>query len=310
MPREPSRAFWWRSHLTFRDLRSYAPVQEAIRALWEKEPFDLAVCSFMRSTMAAPLDIVPCLLDADCLPEPTGLLSRALWPVTLRLMRQRSARFRTTFVIRPDDANVLKTARTELLPGISVTANRPVTVRTYARNILFVGSPQWGPNREAIEYLINYVAPLLRARVPEYQLRIVGSGTEAYSNQYGISGGGFVKDLRAEYEHAAVVVCPVMTGGGANIKLAEALQLGCAVLCTPHAAAGFRGIVTPGVDVVIAAPQDFSLALYDLLTAPKRLVMLRRRARVLGYGTLSQRHFNSVVAQVAHAAVQPGRQID
>src|SRR5688572_14352105 len=82
LPAEPSRGFWLRRHLTFREFRPWPPARAAMEEVRKDYPFDLAVCSFFRSTGAAPDHLSPCLLDADCLPEPGGLLTRLLWPAT------------------------------------------------------------------------------------------------------------------------------------------------------------------------------------------------------------------------------------
>jgi len=75
---------WQASMGYFRPSRRHEAVLRAIHADY---PFDLAVCSFYRSAPVAPLDLAPCILDADALPWPTGRISSLLWPATKRAMR-------------------------------------------------------------------------------------------------------------------------------------------------------------------------------------------------------------------------------
>lgn len=304
VPANPSRAFWVLSHLTFRELRPDARAQAAVRSILAEDPVDLVVCSFIRSTVAAPIGSVPCLLDVDCLPEPSGRVADVIMPITARLTARRAAQFSTAFVIRPSDAERLRPANTVLLPGISTTPSAPVDVRPDARNVLFVGSPHWPPNREAIELLVRRLAPALMEKRPRFVVRVVGQDTEQYTGLPGVSVGGFVDNIVDEYTKAAIVVCPIVSGGGANIKLAEALQLGAACVATDRAAAAYAGIAERGRHLLTAPTFDaFIDTVLEVLGDESRLEQLRTEARKLGSGMLSQHYFDGVVAAAARRAL-------
>ncbi len=94
--------------------------------------------------------------------------------------------------------------------------------------ILFVGTFNWLPNVEAVEFLADQVWPILRNKFPEARLRIVGSSPtkkiQAYARQdKNIEVTGRVPDVREEYARANVLVAPVFSGKGTRYKVLEAM---------------------------------------------------------------------------------------
>lgn len=108
---------------------------------------------------------------------------------------------------------------------------------------LFVGPMHRGENREALQWFADQVWPLVRARVPDAELRVAGRATDAQRAEYGATPGfrmlGFVDDLDALYASAAAVVAPLWVGAGVKFKVVEALVRGVPVVGT---AVAFEGI--------------------------------------------------------------------
>lgn len=69
---------------------------------------------------------------------------------------------------------------------------------------------------------------------------------------------GHVDDLRFVFAAADVVVNPVTTGSGSNIKLAEYLASGLSVVTT---AVGLRGFEGHSDDVIVAEREGFAAAI-------------------------------------------------
>jgi glycosyltransferase involved in cell wall biosynthesis len=277
--------------------RSYVDVLENIHKAFS---YDIAFCSFFRNSCVAPTYLVPCLLDVDAVSPSTGALTRLLWPLTRRAMQQRAKAFKAIYVIRQSDKLIFGATMSrdiKVLPGISVTA-RPGT-NSFCRNkrVLLVGSPQWKPNRDAIDWLLSLRVPVLLNKMG-YELRLVGAGTDSVTEEPGLSCGGFVDDLSAEYRKAVLVLCPIFSGGGANIKLAEAVQFGCPVLASIHAAAGFDGILVPEDHIeVFSSRSMFIEKLTSLLQRPDRLEQLRERAIQISQTFLNQDYCNLIIAE-------------
>jgi glycosyltransferase involved in cell wall biosynthesis len=300
---EASRHYWIRRHLSAAEFREFPAAARKVEELCAKEGFDLALCSFFRGAAAAPLRAVPCLLDVDCIPEPDGVIAKGLWPLSRRVMAHRAAQFSTTFVIRRADANLLNRGRTRLLPALSATAGEVIETAPQTNALLFVGNATWPPNQDAIRFLVEELAPELLLRAPDLRVRIVGGGTENVVGCSNVSAGGFVSDLRAEYRNARLVLCPVFFGGGANVKLAEALQVGAACVATEHAADGFTGLAVPGRDLLVASSRrSFIETVLSVAHDTTRLDSLRQAAARLSRTLLNQDHINAIVEEsVQHA---------
>lgn len=76
------------------------------------------------------------------------------------------------------------------------------------------------------------------------------------------------EDLAALLHGAAVIVLPITTGGGSNLKTAEAIYTGKPVLATPHALRGYGDAARWPTITVAPTPEAFRHGLRGLLDAP------------------------------------------
>lgn len=109
--------------------------------------------------------------------------------------------------------------------------------------VLFVGTFNWLPNVEAVEYLVEKVWPMLKEMVPGVQLRIVGTAPTKKILAYGevdndITVTGRVEDIRQEYARAHVLLAPVFSGKGTRYKVLEAMATRTPVVGTTLALEG------------------------------------------------------------------------
>ncbi len=272
-------------------------------ALRREYPFDLAVCSVFRTTPAAPLNIVPCLLDVDAMPEPQGRLSRLLRPLELRAMRRRA---------RPVRRLLRDPCRRRACAGAgrrdvaaARRAARPTIVQAERQRRVFLVSPMgWRPNRQGGGDAARGRS-CLRLAEHGYTLRFAGAGTDEIEPRPGLEPVGFVDDIAREYAEAALVLCPILSGGGATIKLAEAVQHGCAVLASAHSAAGYGSTLVPGRDIeTFRGPEDLVERLLGLLDAPDRLAALRSAARQAAATVLDIDAIQQIVMDEARRALE------
>jgi hypothetical protein len=287
---------WALHHLSFRDYRDDKMAQSRVREIYREYPFELIFCNFFRTSGAACFDLAACIIDTDAIPEDNSNLMRLLRPLTQNFMRRRAAMFDGVFVIRESDRRLLAPVESDLLPALASRDIAPLSPGDDARNLLFVGSTRWGPNADAAKFLAEKLAPAIYQTAPELKVRLVGEGTDAIAPRPGLSTGGFVDDLAEEYKNARLVMCPVWSGGGANVKLAEAIQYGAACAASAYAAAGFETMLTPGEDLMVSAtPEEFVKDVCALAVDPVRTAALRRSARHRARDALSHAHFEDVL---------------
>lgn len=114
-----------------------------------------------------------------------------------------------------------------------------------APRLLFFANHRYGPNRDALGWLVDSVFPLVQRVVPRARLEIAGANlddeTRARLDRPGITVTGSFHDVAAVLDAADIVLCPLRVGGGIKVKMIEALRRGCTVVTTSVGAQGIHG---------------------------------------------------------------------
>jgi glycosyltransferase involved in cell wall biosynthesis len=176
-----------------------------------------------------------------------------------------------------------------------------------ADRVVFVGSMDWLPNQDGVRFFLEEVWPRIRARRPTATFQVVGRDPPAklcrFSGSDGIEIAGTVPDVRPYLEEAAVVVVPILVGGGTRLKIYEAMAMGKAVVSTTIGAEGL--VYTPGQHLLVAdEPAAFAEAVVSLLKAPPFRRHLGAAARRLVNQCFSAetvaRQFESICQDTLH----------
>lgn len=169
--------------------------------------------------------------------------------------------------------------------GIDVTVyapDRAPAAEMGQAALAFTGKMDFRPNVDAMLWFARRVLPLIRERVPEAHLWVVGQRPhqrlESLREDPGVTLTGWVEAVQPYIAGATVYVAPLRMGGGTRLKLLEAMAMERAVVATHLGAEGFP--VTSGRELVLAdAPEAFAAAVVDLLQDPDRRAELGRSAR-------------------------------
>jgi O-antigen biosynthesis protein len=113
--------------------------------------------------------------------------------------------------------------------------------------IIFVAGFAHPPNVDAAAWLANEVLDLIRQRVPDATLSIVGANpTEAVralaSARIEVTGWVTEDELRARYGRARIALVPLRFGAGVKSKVVEALREGLPLVTTSVGAQGLPGV--------------------------------------------------------------------
>jgi polysaccharide biosynthesis protein PslH len=133
-------------------------------------------------------------------------------------------------------------ARVEVAPnGVDCDAIQPLPPSA-TKEILFVGYFRHRPNLDGVLYFAREVYPLLRAKVPDATLCIVGRGAPpevvSLAGIPGITVAGEVPELEPYYRRCAASVVPLRAGGGTRLKILESMAFGRPVVSTTIGAEG------------------------------------------------------------------------
>ncbi len=112
--------------------------------------------------------------------------------------------------------------------------------------LLFVGSLDWYPNIDAIEWFLDEVLLFLKSK-NLYHFDIVGRDPskkliQKISTFSNVTLHSNVPSIEEYYLNADIVVIPIRSGSGINIKVLEALSYGIPIIMTTFAKRGYDGL--------------------------------------------------------------------
>ena len=147
---------------------------------------------------------------------------------------------------------------------------QPIRRKMGSKNIVTLGTLHYPPNADGIRWFFNEVFPLVRQRVPDATLTIIGKNPPkdflelTAGNPETIKVTGYVPDLIPYLQESALMVVPVRAGGGMRVRILEAFAYGMPVVTTTI---GLEGIhATLGKDVIVAdSAVDFADSVSNLL---------------------------------------------
>lgn len=125
--------------------------------------------------------------------------------------------------------------------------------RAFTGRFGHIGSMDWAPNLEGINWFLTEVWPSIHHQFPNVSFHLAGRNMPASiqtNEQMQCFVHGEVADSKVFISSLDVLVVPLFSGSGVRIKIAEAMSLGVPVLTTAVGAEGLE--VTGGNDVFIA----------------------------------------------------------
>jgi glycosyltransferase involved in cell wall biosynthesis len=137
------------------------------------------------------------------------------------------------------------------------------------------------PNIEAVQFFAKDILPRIRRHVPQATFHIVGTSPAKEVKRLAsdcITVHGTVPDMRPYYREAAVVVVPLLHGGGTRLKILEAGASRKAIVSTSVGAEGLE--FHPGQHLVVAdSAGEFVEATVTLCGDASECCRLGRNAR-------------------------------
>jgi sugar transferase (PEP-CTERM/EpsH1 system associated) len=299
---DPPAVRWWgqqwhRVHLAahfetrYRQAGYYRSIRERIRELCIHERIDLVHVDLLAMTQYVdPQTNIPAIVDLhDSL---TLLYQRMLtaergWRKRLsaylglisvkRLEGILGRTFDLIITNSPVDEQVIRELSTKpktlTIPnGVDMEYFAPDSTLPEADKIVFTGVMDYAPNEDAALHFVEDIFPLVKAKRPQVQFWIVGSGpserVKALTRISGIHVTGRVDDVRPYVRSATVFVCPLRVGSGVKNKILAAMAMQKAVVATSMSIDGLD--LADSREVLLAdEPQAFAEKVVGLLTDQK-----------------------------------------
>ena len=147
---------------------------------------------------------------------------------------------------------------------------QPIKRKPGSKNIVTLGTLHYPPNADGIRWFFNEVFPLVRQRVPDVTLTIIGKNPPqdflelAERNPGVITVTGYVPELAPYLEPSALMVVPVRAGGGMRVRILEAFAYAMPVVTTTIGLEGIHAKLENDVLVADSAT-DFAKRVSELL---------------------------------------------
>lgn len=183
--------------------------------------------------------------------------------------------------------------------GVDLTYFYPNKKKTIVKNsIVIVGGMSWYPNREAVEFFIRDIWPVIKSEIPDMTVHIIGRNPTEKIISFGKSEPnvivhGFVDDVREYLWTANFYLCPIKTGGGTKLKILDALATGCCIIADPFSCKGIS--VTENENVLYAStPREYLEQIKRIASDPE----VENRLRDNGPKLIHERYSYSSIGRL------------
>jgi len=256
-----------------------------LEELHKKERFDRAVCDFLTPAGYFPrMDRAVLFqhnVETQVRERYAEHASNPLARFYFGLQADRMRRFETEIcrlaghvvaVSEPDAEQFRQmgaTRVTAIPTGVDVEYFTPKETKPPSMDMAFVGSMDWLPNVDGMQWFVQEVLPIVRERRPEASVCIVGRTPPASilamaERDPRIKVTGTVPDVRPYLWDAAISIVPLRIGGGTRLKIYESMAARVPIVSTAIGAEGLD--IHPPDDIRIAdTPRDFAERCIELL---------------------------------------------
>ena len=175
--------------------------------------------------------------------------------------------------VSPQDATVMRELfgieAVSVATGVDLDYFRRPPDAAHKADLVFVGSMDWLPNSDGVNYFVREILPLIWQRKPDCTLAIVGRAPSpammALAQQDSrIHVTGTVPDVRPWLWGASTSIVPLRIGGGTRLKIYEAMAAGTATVSTSIGAEGLD-VAHPANIRLADAPEAFAEQCVTLL---------------------------------------------
>ncbi len=161
--------------------------------------------------------------------------------------------------------------------------------------LFHVGSMNWRPNVEGIEFFLDEVWPLVLERFPKITFTIAGRCIPTAISQRtdpNLIIAGEVPSANEFILSKDIMIVPILSGSGVRVKIIEGMALGKTIITTTIGAEGLA--VENGKNILIAdTPEEFVEAISKCVHTPDICAILGENAR----NFVALNHNNEVITQ-------------
>ena len=251
--------------------------REALRQLLTRKSFDLVQIEFSMMWQYADIfDGISSVLDAHNIESEIvrqigetqiNPLRRFLYKLEEKKIRRGEEKAwrecKICFAVSEKEREVIAThgGKAFTIPnGVDLERFQYVPKENVDRRILLLAGMDYLPNVDSVKYFLNGILPLIREKLPDILLDVVGRDLwkiRGWLPHKGMEFHESVSDILPYLRQADLLVVPLRQGAGTRIKILEAMAAGLPVVATSK---GCEGLVVKDGEHLLIADEAGSFA--------------------------------------------------
>lgn len=163
--------------------------------------------------------------------------------------------------------------------GVDIDYFKKLNLQEESNTIIFTGNMSYAPNKDACNFLIEEILPLVKKQIPDIKLYLVGINADKEFSQIEnkhIVVKGYVEDIRTYIDKASLYISPLRFGSGIKNKVLEAMAMSKIVIGTGVSFDGIKGLLNSYIEVS-GNKKEIAERLIDLLNNPSTDVQKNAR---------------------------------
>ncbi|WP_072144777.1 glycosyltransferase family 4 protein [Hymenobacter sp. AT01-02] len=137
--------------------------------------------------------------------------------------------------------------------GVDLSRFQPDSaIRPKPRTLYMIGSLDWLPNQEGLDWFLAEVWPQVTEKYPDLELHIAGKEMPTRFRNLKLRNvciHGFVESAAVFMQQYEVMVVPLLSGGGMRIKIIEGMAMGTCIISTGLGSEGIH--VRDNFDIIL-----------------------------------------------------------
>lgn len=281
---------------SFVGLMSYKPLQvhyyvsskmsNVVNNELKSNNYDIIFCHLIRMAQYLPktLDIRKVVDFTDAISlnyKRSELFRKGIYGLINKIESKRVYKYEKKILFQTDmaifisevDSNFLKENRTNhkiKILGNGVDLKKfPFYYGAYnARQLVFLGNMRTFPNTDAVMYFIEDILPLVKYKIPDIKLFVVGA--EPNNQLKKLHDGknifitGFVSTVLPFLNHSVAMIAPMRVGAGIQNKILESMAVGTPVITTDIGAEG----LDPSELLIGNSPNEIASLIFNTINNP------------------------------------------
>jgi len=226
------------------------------------------------------------------------LIKRVFAPLVIPLVEKIAVKIADHIISVSHKDKELFTKRYDIKPnkitvipsGANLVNLRSLEIRSNARKrfgiknddiiIVFHGTYTYQPNKEAIQLIMNFIAPKIMENYSNVKFIVAGKDVPKFEKG-NLKFVGFVDDLYSLLSASDIAIVPILRGGGTRLKIMDYMAVGLPIVTTKKGIEGIEAESGKHVIIVDDVNEEFIKAIKYLIDNEQERKRIGANARRL-----------------------------